>query len=220
MPVDLTQFGQEFANPVLILWNSIVSILPGIVFAVLTIVLGYIVGAFVGWVVKHTLQKSKVDDWIVKIGRADSLGGLHVSNVCGQLIKWWIIVAFLAPAANWLELGQLSTILERVALWAPNLIAGVVIILAGLLVSDFFADSVAHAKKLKGIRAISSFVRIFTLIFFADIALRQIGISIVLAETAILIIIGGIVLALAIGFGLGLRKEAEGIIKDWRKSLK
>ena len=220
MPVDFTQFGQEFANPVLILWNSIVSILPGIVFAVLTIVLGYIVGTFVGWVVKHALQKSKVDDWLVRIGRANSLGGLHISNVSGQLIKWWIIVAFLAPAANWLELGQLSTILERVALWAPNLIASIVIVLAGLIVADFFADAASHAKKLKGIRAISSVIKVVTIIFFVEIALRQIGISIVLAETTILIIIGGIVLALAIGFGLGLRNEAEGIIKDWRKSLK
>tara|TARA_Y100000310_G_scaffold246052_1_gene251168 strand:- start:8721 stop:9383 length:663 start_codon:yes stop_codon:yes gene_type:complete len=220
MPIDLTQFGQEFANPVLTLWNSLVSILPGIVFAVLTIVLGYIVGAFTGWVVKHILQRSKVDEWLVKMGRADSLGGLQVSNVSGQLIKWWVIVAFLSPAANWLELGQLSAILERVALWAPNLIAGVVIMLVGLIVADFFADATAHAKKLKGIRAISSFIRIVTIIFFAEIALRQIGINIVLAETTILIIIGGIVLALAIGFGLGLRKEAEGIIRDLRKHLK
>ena len=220
IPIDYTQLGEGFADPVLTIWNSIVSILPGIVFALLTIVLGYIIGTFVGWIIKRALQKVKLDDWLVKIGRADSLGGLKVSNISGKLIKWWIIIAFLAPAADWLELGQLSNLLQNIALWAPNLIAGIVIVLAGLIVADFFADSAAHAKKLKGIHAISSFIRIVTIIFFADIALRQIGISIVLAETAILIIIGGIVLALAIGFGLGLRKEAEIMIREWREKFK
>ena len=220
IPIDYTQLGEGFADPVLAIWNSIVSILPGIVFALLTIVLGYIVGSFVGWIIKHALQKVKLDDWLVKIGRADSLGGLKVSNISGRLIKWWIIIAFLAPAADWLELGQLSNLLQNIALWAPNLIAGIVIVLAGLIVADFFADSAARAKKLKGIHAISSIIRIVTIIFFADIALRQIGISIVLAETVILIIIGGIVLALAIGFGLGLRKEAEIMIREWRGKFK
>jgi hypothetical protein len=220
MPIDLTQIGQEFANPLLTLWNSLVSILPGILFAVLTLILGYIIGSISGWIVKHILQRSKLDDWLIKIGRADSLGGLQVSNVSGQLIKWWVIVAFLSPAANWLELGQLSAIIEKIALWAPNLIAGIVIVLLGLVVADFFADSAANAKKLKGIRTISSVIRVVTIIFFVEISLRQIGINIVLAEKTILIIIGGIVLALAIGFGLGLRKEAESIIRDLRKNLK
>ena len=220
IPIDYTQLGEGFADPVLAIWNSIVSILPGIVFALLTIVLGYIIGTFVGWIIKRALQKVKLDDWLVKIGRADSLGGLKVSNISGKLIKWWIIIAFLAPAADWLELGQLSNLLQNIALWAPNLIAGIVIVIAGLIVADFFADSAARAKKLKGIHAISSIIRIVTIIFFADIALRQIGISIVLAETVILIIIGGIVLALAIGFGLGLRKEAEIMIREWREKFK
>jgi hypothetical protein len=215
-----TGIGQSLANPFVTFWNSLVFYLPGVVAALVIIVLGYWLGLIAGTIVKQLIKKFRIDRWVSRTGRGDALGGLQVSTLSGQLVKWWIFVVFLAPAADMVKLDQLSELLQAIALWAPNLIVAIILMIGGLIFADFLADSAASAKKLKGIKAVSTVIRIVIIIFFADVALRQVGIRIVLAELTILIIVSGIVLALAIGFGLGLKEEARDIIKGWRRKLK
>ena len=50
-------------------------------------------------------------------------------------------------------------------------------------------------------------------------ALDQIGVNVKLAENAFLIILAGIMLALAIAFGLGMKDEAGDIVKKMKKKL-
>lgn len=220
MVFDITQLGTELIDPLVVLGNSLIVNLPGIIAALLIIILGYIVGSVVGLVVRKIVEKVKVDEWLKKSGRNDSIGEVKLSKISGKLIKWWIFLIFLTPAANAIQLERLSSILTQFALWAPHLIAGIVIIIAGLIFADFLADSAAQAKRLKGIKSISVIIRVVTIIFFADIALREIGINITFAETIFLMIIGGIILVLVIGLGIGLIKPAQEIISNFVKKLR
>lgn len=224
----LLAFEQEIATGVLTpldaLFKSVIINIPGIIAALIIILAGYIIGILIGFLVGKIVEKFKVDKWIESTGRIDALGGLTLSGIVARLVKWWVFIAFLIPAAGQLKVPELSSSLIKLAEWVPQLILGIVIMIIGLLFADFLADAAAQAKKLKGIRAVSSLIRVATIIFFANIALRQIGIEIQFAENVLLIIIGGIVLSLAlaigIGFGFGLKKHADGIIKDLRKNLK
>ena len=116
--------------------------------------------------------------------------------------------------------GAISTLLTNLAVWAPHLIVAVIIMAAGLIVADSVAAEISRAKKFRYSNALSVGVKLFVPVFFALYALREIGLNIVLAETTLLMIIGGTVLALAIGFGLGLKTHAEQIIGDVRKEMK
>ncbi|MBS3109120.1 hypothetical protein J4227_01155 [Candidatus Woesearchaeota archaeon] len=211
--------GYELLDPFVQIWNSIVLYLPGILAALAVIIVGYFVGVLLGYLVTKIIEKTKIDHWMHEKKMVDAIGGLHLSRVAGQLVKWWVFVAFLTPAANIIYLDELADILTSVALWVPHLIAGIVIMLAGLLFADFLANSASHAKKLRGIQAISTLIKILTIIFFAGIALREIGFRIFLAEMTILMITGGVILIFVIGFGIGMIKPAEEIIRSWLKKL-
>ena len=216
----LELLGQNALDPFVILWNSLVENLPGIIAAILLLIFGYIVSSFIGLITKWIIKKTRIDDWLEKTGRSDAIGNMHVSEITGKLVKWWVFILFLTTAANVGQLEQLASIFTSIFLWAPHLIAGIIIMIAGLIFADFLADSVTEAKKLKHIKSISVLIRIVTIIFFAEIALREIGINLVLAETKLLMLIGGSILILVIGFGVGLIKHAEESIRDWKKKLK
>ena len=89
-----------------------------------------------------------------------------------------------------------------------------------MIIADYLAEIINKAKKIKGIETISMLVRIIVIIFFLDIALREIGINIILAETSLLMLLGGVILVFVIGFGIGLIRPAEEIIRKLLKKLK
>ena len=222
MALDMSQLGESVVDPFVVFWNSVVYYLPGIVAAILILILGYFVAAIVGFIIRKVIDKTKLDDYLIKMKfeKPEALGGLRLAKVVGRLIKWWVFILFLTPAADVLALPRLSAILTALALWAPHLIAAILIMIVGLLAAEFLANVATSAKRLKGIKAVGSVIRVFVIIFFLNIALKEIGINIVLAETTFLMLIAGFILIFVIGFGVGLIKPAEKLIEKWMKKLK
>lgn len=216
----LSETGEAIADPLVTLWNKLVEVVPGLVAAIVIIIVGYFVAAAIGWVVKKAIVKTKLDDKLEESGRADAIGNVELSTLIGQILKWYVFVIFLVPAASVLEFGELSSLLTKFALYLPSVIAGVVIVLFGLIFADFVADKI-DAMKTKWSKTVGLVARIILIFFFLNIALKQIGIDVAIAENTFLILIGGIALALSlavgIGFGLGLKDEAKSIIKKWKK---
>jgi hypothetical protein len=138
------------------------------------------------------------------------------------LVKWYIFTLFLLPAADFLRFGVLSSLLKEFALWVPHLLIAVIIFLFGLVLADFDADKILHAKR-KGVNLVSRVVRWVVIAFIGLIALGQAGVNVELATNTTLILMAGIALgagaALGIGFGLALKDEAKGIIKHVKKGF-
>jgi len=210
-------------DPVAGLGTSIAQYGLGVVLALVTVIIGYFLGLLVGVIVRKVLEKTKLQNWLKKTGREKSLGGINAPKLLGALIKWWIFIAFLSPAAAFLKLTTLGLMLQNVATWAPHLLAGIVIMIVGVILADFAADKVSTAKKMKGVEAISNVVKVIIVIFFLSIALNEIGIQIALAETSLLIVLTGVVLALSlaigISFGFALRKHADKMLTNFFKKI-
>lgn len=214
------QISSGVMDPIVLIWNSLVGIIPGIMAALIILMLGYVVALLVGAFAKGLVKFTKVDNWMVKHGKKEAIGGLTLSVVTGKLVKWLVFILFLIPAAEVIKMEGLSSVLSSFALWFPNLIVAVIIILVGLVLAHTFSEAVGKAKKLKGINGIKSIVEIVTIVIFLDVALRQIGIDIRFLESLMLVILAGVMIAVAIGFGLGLKPHAEDIIKGWRRKLR
>ena len=60
---------------------------------------------------------------------------------------------------------------------------------------------------------IGSIAKVVVVVFTLVIALGQLGIDLSIAESSILIVLAGIMLALAIGFGLALKEEVKPVVK-------
>lgn len=211
--------GAALIDPLVQLWNNFAVALPGIIAAIVIIIAGLIIGGAVGFLIRKALEKSNVDLHLKKAGVG--VGFIHLPSVIGSLIKWGIFATFLIPAVRQLQMGdEISSLLYKFALWLPNLIAAIVILLFGVIIADFIADKMLHAKR-SGVKVMSSVVRWVMIVYVALIALQQVGINVSLATNTALIIVGalavGLALAFGIGFGFAFKDEAKGIIKHLKR---
>ena len=213
------QTGQALVNPLINLWNSFVKVIPGLVGALIVLIIGYLVGLLVGFVVTKILHKAKMDKWVVeKTTIEKAVGKFQLSHFLGLIVKWYIFVLFLTPAASLIRLNSLSDFLTQTALWIPNLIAAILVAIIGLLAGDYVYSKI-HEVKAKSSGAIAMVVKAIIVIFTLVIALSQLGIDVSIAESSFLIVLSGIMLALAIGFGLALKDELKPIVKSIKKKL-
>jgi hypothetical protein len=225
MGIDsLELMGSRLADPLVGVGASAWTFLFGLVGAILIAVFGYIIATFIGLLVRKLLGKLKLDQWVESTGKHAALGNMSPSHILSGMLRWYVFALFLVEAAQWLQLNALTELLTKIALWVPNLILAILTLLVGLIVTDIASDKMAHASKISWIKKISGVIKFFIIIFFIDIALRQIGVSFTLAESTYLVLLTGITLAvsLAVGIslGFGLKKEAEDFVKVMKKKIR
>lgn len=206
-------------DPILSLWNAFISALPGIAAAIVLVVFGYLISWVIGFVVREILMRVGFDNWLAKTKLNKAIGGASLSTIIGTLTKWWIFVAFLAPAATFLNLGEISDLLIKLVNWLPNLFIGIAIFLFGLIVADYVADRIVH-KKVQGSLLLADIVKWAIIVFIVILALGQIGIKMTFAENAFLIFVSGITLAVSIAIGISLGYALKDEMKKLVKRIK
>lgn len=211
--------GVALLNPFFNLWNSFVETIPGLIGAIIVLIVGYLVGWIIGLVVKNILERLKLDHLAVERTTLDKvIGKFQLSRFLGLIVKWFIFVLFLTPAASLVKLTALSDFLVKAALWIPNLIGAILVALVGLIAADYVYSKV-HEVKAKSSGIIASTLRAVIIIFTLIISLSQLGIDVSIAQNSFLIILAGIMLALAIGFGLALKDEVKPVIRNLKGKL-
>jgi hypothetical protein len=214
----LESTGAALIDPLVELWNNFAVALPGLIAALIIILVGLIIGSAVGLLVKKILERSKLDLHLKKAGL--TVGFINIASLIGALVKWYIFAIFLIPASDQLKFGVLSNLLQKFALWLPNLIAAIAVLVFGVIIADFIADRMLHAKR-KGVRLLSSLVRWVLIIYIVLIAMEQVGMNVTLATNTALIIVAalatGLAIAFGIGFGFAFRDEAKLILKHIKK---
>ncbi|MBD3164355.1 hypothetical protein GF323_04090 [Candidatus Woesearchaeota archaeon] len=206
-------------EPLLELWQSTMVLLPGLIAAILILIFGYLVGALIGAVVKKILVKTKVVSLVVdKIGLKKEIGKWNLTGFLALITKWYIFIIFLNPAAQVVSLHTLSNFFNAVALWIPNIILAVIIVMAGYVLAEYLAKKIKETKARKT-SLLASAAKLITMVFVVLIALKQIGINVSVAESTFLIILAGVMLGLAIAFGLGMKDEAKDIVRKVREKI-
>ncbi|MBI2141040.1 hypothetical protein HYU16_01310 [Candidatus Woesearchaeota archaeon] len=217
----LQQTGQALSDPLVRIWQSFVDVTPSIIAGVLVIVFGYILSSLVGALTHAILNAAKIDDHLRKARLAHSIGFISIANLGGALIKWYIFALFIIEAAGIFKLGVLSDQLSRLAAVLPNVFAALIIVLGGLIVADYAADRMLHAKR-KGVRVASSVVRWALIVVVIVTALSQIGVDVSFVSNALLILVAaigvGIAIAVGIGFGNAFKEESKTIVKHLKRN--
>lgn len=203
--------------------GNAIAVVPGIIAALVVLLFGYIIGAVVGHGLRKLLEITKVVDRIIERAKLSKfMGKLDLNNFFGIIVKWYIFILFMSPAADLIQLYGLSNFLANIANWMPHLIAAIILMLFSVLVGEYANVQIRNVKA-KGTALIGMATKVVIILFAAIIALDQIGVAISLASNLILIVVGGIMLALAlavgIGFGIAMQEEAKGIVKNIRKKL-
>lgn len=213
----LEELGASVTQPIAQLVGGVWNALPGIIGAILVLVVGYVVALLVHWLVAKGLEKVNFDKWIVKNTDLDKfIGKASLAEFIAVIAKWYTFILFLPPAADILS-TKLAVFLMLVAKWIPQLIAALVIALLGVVAAEYVVQ-IVRKSKIKGANMVAIASRVVILIFTAIVALDHAGLEISVAENSFLIILGGVMLggalAFGIGFGQALKDDAKKMIKN------
>ena len=215
------QAAGEILNPLVKLWNSFVDIIPGIIAAIVILIIGYVIAVLIGRLVRIVLEKAGLDKWLEKAKLAKAIGDIKLSSLFGSVTKWFILVIFLQAAVDTLRLGTLSTILNQFVLWLPHLIVGFIVVIAGLFLGHYVSHQIEIHTKMKGVKFVSVLFKFVIVALAVIIALQQIGVEVGIISQLVLIGVGslafGIALAIGLSFGLGLKNEAVNLWKQIKR---
>ncbi|MDP7181824.1 MAG: hypothetical protein QF486_05280 [Candidatus Woesearchaeota archaeon] len=210
----------SIVGPIGGLAGGVANALPGLIAALIVLIVGYFVALLVRWIVRQVLSRVNLDGFTKRSGAGKVLGDLKVSFVLAELSRWYTFILFLPPAAEVISsrLSLLSELLYGIARWIPNFIAAVLILIAGLIAAEYSAGLIESTKAKHG-KVVAGIAKFVVVLFTLLVALKQINIDVSIAETSFVIVLAGIMGAIAIGFGLGLKDHASSIIGDYKKRL-
>lgn len=189
--------------------------LPKLIGAVAILIVGWLVSKALQFVVVRGLKGMRFHALTESAGLDDFLkkGGVRKStvDVLGVMVYWLAILMTLLTTFNVLGLTALSTLFHRVAEFVPNVIVAMLTLTIGLYLARFVADAVtAYTRNVGMIDAdlVGRLTRYAITAFVVILAIGQFSIPDRIFEPALLIMFGGVVLALALAFGLGGQKWA------------
>ena len=224
MPIDsITATGQLILNPFVQLANSFIEILPGLIVAIILIIIGWFVALGIGKLVQYVLERAGLDKMMSGSKFSGSVGHTSLSDVFGEITKWFVFLVFLPQALITLRLGVLSDLIVRFVIWLPNLLLGAIVVIFGVALAHFVGMKIEEHTSMKGVRLLSKIVKAALVIVVTIVALDQIGVDVSLVKSLILIVVATFSVAFAIAFGIGVskgfQKESNSIVKSIKEAL-
>lgn len=202
------------------LWSGFVAFVPKLIGALIIFLIGWIISVAVGKVISEILRKIRFNKVFEKGGMKDALNKAEIkidaSGFIGAIFKWILVIVFLLAAVEVLGLVQFADFLSDVLSYLPNVIVAVLILVVAVLIADFMEKIVRAAvegAKVGYGNLVGSIVRWSIWIFAVFAILYQLRIASELIQTLLTGIIGLIVIAGGIAFGLGGKEAAADIIK-------
>ncbi len=162
----------------------------------------------------HVLsQRAGMDDFLQQGGsRRDT------ADVFGLIVFWLVLLGALIVAFNGLGLSQVTDVLTRVLLFLPKLLVGLLVVVFGLYFARFVGQSVqawCQGAEIGDAELIGRVVRYAIVTFVVLIAIDHIDIGSGLVQQTFLILLGGVVLGLALAFGIGGKDRAAAMLERW-----
>ncbi len=206
-------------------FEKVLQFLPDFLSAILIFALGIVLGLILRAVFLRLFRTIKLDKFSERSGMVEIIqkGGIKepVSLILSRIIGWLTIISFSILSLYSLDVPAIGQILERFLLYLPNVFVAAVILFFGYFLSNFLSRATLIASVNAGLKAsglIGKFVKLTVFLLAVTMALEQLGIGRGTIAIAFAITFGGIVLALAIAFGLGGRNIAKDYLE--KKLLK
>ncbi len=214
-------------EPVTAMLARVAGFLPILLGVLVILIAGWIIAGLLKNLVVKVLKLIQLDTASEKSGLGDVLrrGGIRqtLSELIGVLIYWLVMLLVFMTALNALGMTVAASLLDKVILYIPNVIAAVFILALGIFFSSMLGTVVRTASSNAGItqaKFLGQLTQVVIMIFAAIITLEQLNIASSVLNLAINIILASMGLALAIAFGLGSKDAAGKLMDDFIGKLK
>ncbi len=188
--------------------QQVISLAPHFVGAVLLLLVGWLIARILRISVIRVV--SGLDALFARFGRGDSVRDQYLKSlyarVAGRVVFWIVLLFFIAASANLLGWNLFAGWLDALIGYLPNLITGLFIILAGIVVSGFARAGVMTTASSAGIAQASLLSRttqIVVIFVTAVVGIEQLGINVDFLTTILIVLVGVLVAGAALAFSLG-----------------
>lgn len=209
-------------EPVRAFLVQIGAYLPRLAVAVLVLIAGWLIAKAIRFAAVKALRALNFHVLTERAGIDGFLqqGGTQrdTTDVFGAVIYWVVVLVALVIAFNGLGLTHVTELLSRVLLFLPKLLVGLLVLIFGAYFGRFVGNAVQTYFRNVGVSDADLLGRIAQyaiVVFVVLIAVDQLDIGGDLVQHTFLILLGGVVLALALAFGLGGRDWAAGMLARW-----
>lgn len=190
--------------------------------AMLTILL---LGLGVSWLLRRIvvglLDLFHFDRWSDRMGLTALLRREHIwpkpSLAVGAVAFWASLVFFVMMALSVLKLEAVELLISQAFLYLPRVVSAVLLILVGYLLTGFVTRAVLIAAVNSGYRnsrIMAEGIRLLLTVLILAMSLEQLQVAPSIVLAAFSIAFGGIVLALAIAFGVAGIDQARKVFRD------
>jgi small-conductance mechanosensitive channel len=201
-------FGGAVTKALQELLNEFFKAIPNFVAAVTVAIIGYIISKIVAKLIKTFLTKIKIDKLGEKLNEIELISKANIeiklSEVFSKIVYYFLLLFFMVASAELLGMPAVSQLVMDIFQFIPNLIVAVLVLIIGILVAEMMKGIVHTALKSLGIgsaKIIANILFYFLFINIVILALTQAKINTNFLAQNLSIIIGGAVLAFAIGYG-------------------
>jgi len=202
--------------------HQIAAFLPRLALALAVVAVGWLLAKAVRFAIEKGLRAVNFNVLTERAGTDHFLqqGGLRgdTTTLFGLFGYWVVIIATLIIAFNGLGLTYITDLLQRVELFLPKVLVAMLIVVLGSYFARFVGEAV-HTycvdAQIPDADILGNIARYLIMTFVVMIALSQVEVGGDIVQRTFLIILGGLVLALALAFGLGGKEWAATMLERW-----
>jgi hypothetical protein len=198
------------------------AFLPKLVLALLVVAIGWLLAKAARFAVERGLrainfnvltERAGTDNFLKQAGmRGDT------TTLFGLVAFWVVILAALIMAFNGMGLSYVPDLLGRVVLFIPKLLIAMLIMVFGAYCAGLVGNAVQNYcvdARIADADVLGRLVRYAIMLFVVMIALSQIEVGGDIVQRTFLIILAGLMLAIALAFGLGGKDWAASLLQRW-----
>ena len=208
-------------GPLETLSRNVLAVLPNVLAMSIILLVGLLAAWSIGHVVERLLRVIGLDLLSNRLGVNAALtrGGVKTdpSHLVGRA-AYWLVVVFTAMAAlGALNLQPINQFAQSFLAYIPHLVTAALILVAGYLLSNFVSQAVLIAAVNAGLppaRLVATCSRWGVQLVAVAMALEELGIARNIVAEGFGIMLGGVVLAVAIAFGLGAKDLAKEFLEQ------
>jgi len=207
---------QAVTAPASEMLNIVLTTLPAIFAAALVIFVAYVVGRVVEGLVTSLLTGFGFDKLPAHLGLKMEAGdGRRTpSEMVGYLVIVATILFAVMQALPILGFDLVAGLIAQFLVFAGHVVVGLIIFAVGLYFANLAAQTV-RSSRIKQANLVATVAHVSIVILAIAMGLRQMGLANEIINSAFVILLGAVGVALALAFGLGGREAASKSLEDF-----
>ncbi len=192
---------------------QLTSTLPNLLVALVFIIAGYYIAKLTARFLQTLLRKIGLDSITEKINDIDIVRKsnlkIQLSSIIAKTVYYFIFLVFIIAATDSLRMPAISDLVMKVVNFIPNALVALIVLLVGLLAANGMKNIIfktCRSLNIPSASIISNAVFYFIFISVGISALNQAQIDTTFLRNNLTVILGGVVAAFALGYGLASKE--------------